>query len=243
MMYVTSAGGGYGIAAITRAAAAALMIIAAFTLGSSAQAQLLAQKAAKESKITKNAPNLLKPEKISWYKLCYDIPDAKDQKKKRKECATSDESYHPVTGQLALLALVKTDVKSKQDSFMVTVPLGAFIPTGAQARVDEEKPVPLRFVYCAQPCCVATMPSPKEVPGFIKKLQAGKELVVQYSDVRGQPRGLKIALKGFSSAYKGKSIKREKYIERAKSVETKVKARQKEFKKRIAEARKNEKKK
>jgi invasion protein IalB len=241
MMYVTSAGGGYGIAAIARTAAAALMIIAAFTLASSAQAQ----KAAKESKITKNAnaPKPLKPEKISWYKLCYDIPNAKDQTKKRQECATSDESYHPVTGQLALLALVKTDVESKQDSFMVTVPLGAFIPTGAQARVDKEKPVPLRFVYCAQPGCVATMPSPKEVPDFIKKLQSGKELIVQYSDVRGQPRGLKIALKGFTNAYKGKSIKREKYIERAKSIETKVKARQAELKKRFAEAQKNQKKK
>ena len=242
MMYVPSAGDRYGIATLAKRMAAALVVVGACGLGSSANAQQVAQKAAKESTAEKStAPQTLKPETIEWYKLCYDIPNPKDPKQKKQECATSNESYHPITGQLLLLALVKTDMDSKNESFMVTVPLGAFLPTGAQAKVDDDKPLPMRFVYCAQPGCVATLPTPKEVPDFIKKLQSGKELTVVYSDIRGQPRGLKIELKGFSGAHKGKSIDREKYIARAKEIEKAVRARQEELKKRIAEAQKKEK--
>jgi len=240
MMYVTPAGDGSYVAALAKRVVTALLFVAVCAFGSNANAQQVAQKAAKETTANKNAPAPIPPEAIKWYKLCYDIPDAKDPKKKKKECATSYEAYQPVTGQLLLLALIKTDVATKEESFMVTVPLGAFIPTGAQARVDEEKPVPLRFVYCAQPGCVATFPAKTEVPDFIKMLQSGKDLTVVYSDIRGQPRGLKIALKGFSGALKGKSIKREKYVERAKAIQKKVEARQTELRKRIAESQKKQ---
>jgi invasion protein IalB len=245
MMYVTPAGDGNNVAALTKRVVTALLFVAICAFGSSADAQQVAQKAAKETAATKNAPAAIPPEAIKWYKLCYDIPDPSDpkQQKKKKECATSYEAYQPVTGQLLLLALIKTDLATKEESFMVTVPLGAFIPTGAQARVDEDKPVPLRFVYCAQPGCVATFPSKKEVGDFVKKLQAGKDLTVVYSDIRGQPRGLKIELKGFSGAHKGKSIQREKYVELAKAIQKKVEARQTELRKRITEAQEKQKEK
>ena len=236
MKYVTPAGDAKGTFKLAHWIAVALIAVFAVSFGLSAHAQ----KAAKESRVTKKAPQVqqLKPEVIDWYKICYDRPDPKKPETKLKECITTYEAYHPLTAIPMAIVSVKSDAKSKVANLMVTVPLGTFIPSGSQLTVDENKPVPMRFVYCAQQGCIAQMPKPSEAPGIVKQFQAGKQLKVVFADVRGAPGGVLVDLKGFSKALKGKAIDQKQYVEKAKKIEGRVKVRQEEFKKRLAEAQK-----
>ncbi len=232
-----------GAAMLTVRLLAALALVAVFAIGWSADAQELAQKADKQTTAQKKPPPRLEPEHISWYKMCQEVPDRKDPKQKITSCATSFESYQPVTGQLLMLAQVNTFKKSNDSNLMITLPLLMFIPAGAQIKIDDDEPLPLRYVFCAPHGCIAQLAKPKDTNDVVKKLQSGKKLSVVSSLFDGRPWGVKIPLTGFTKSFRGKAINKKKLADRRNAVKKNIETRQKEWRERMTEAQKNQKEK
>jgi invasion protein IalB len=156
MMDARPTGHRKGMFVFATAAAAAFVFVALSSAAPEAIAQKVAQKADKQA--AQQQTKRLETEDIEWFKLCQDVPKREAPKEKRQECATSYEAYNPVTGQLLLMVQAKmVPGKADEDRFIVTVPIGLFLPAGAQARIDEDDPVKLTFVYCLVLGCVATL--------------------------------------------------------------------------------------
>ena len=227
-----------GIFVFAIAALAAFAFLALGLAAPEASAQQLAQKADKQPEQAQ--PKRLATEDIEWFKLCQDVPKREAPTEKRQECAISYEAYNPVTGQLLLMVQAKTvPGKADEDRFIVTVPIGLFIPAGAQARIDEDDPVKLTFVYCLAQGCVATMLKNEDHKAFLDKLQKGGKLTVLASTLQGQPYVSGIPLDGFTKAMKGKPMDVKAYQAKAKTVSEAIMKRRTELQKKIADAKKN----
>ena len=183
----------------------------------------------------------LKTEDIEWFKLCQDVPNRSAPDQKREECATSYEAYNPVTGQLLLMVQAKTvPGVDDQDRFIVTLPIGLFLPIGAQAKIDESEPVQLQFVYCLVQGCVATLAKNEDHKPFLDKLKKGGKLAVVASTLQGQPYVSGIPLEGFTKAMKGKPMEMKDYQKKAEKVRESVMARRAEIEKKRAEMKKQQ---
>lgn len=238
MMDARPMGYGKGMFVFAIAALAAFAFFAIGLAAPEAGAQQLAQKADKQAEQQKK-PARLQTEDIEWFKLCQDVPQRETPQEKRQECATSYEAYNPVTGQLLLMVQAKTvPGKAEEDRFIVTVPIGLFIPAGAQARVDEDEPVRLTFVYCLVQGCVATLLKNDAHKPFLDKLQKGGKLTVMASTLQGQPYVSGIPLDGFTKAMQGKPMDVKAYQARAKKVSETIMARRAEMQKKMADAKK-----
>jgi len=217
-------------------AVAALAAAVFLTFGLTAP-EVLAQKGDKQpaqqaQQGQQKPPPRLNTEDIEWFKLCQDVPKRKTPNEKRQECATSYEAYNPLTGQLLLMVQAKTvPGADNEDRFIVTLPIGLFLPIGAQAKIDESEPVQLQFVYCLPQGCVATLAKNEDHKPFLDKLKKGGKLAVVASTLQGQPYVSGIPLEGFTNAIKGKPIDMKAYKAKAKKVEGVIKARRAEFEK------------
>lgn len=241
MMDVRPTGHRKGMFVFAIAALAAFAFLALSPAAPEAGAQQLAQKADKQpAQQGQPQPQRLQTEDIEWFKLCQDVPKREAPQEKRQECATSYEAYNPVTGQLLLMVQAKTvPGQAEEDRFIVTVPIGLFIPAGAQARIDEDDPVRLTFVYCLVQGCVATLLKNDDHKPFLDKLQKGGKLTVMASTLQGQPYVSGIPLKGYTKAMKGNPMDVKAYQAKAKSVSEKIMKRRADLQKKIADAKKN----
>jgi invasion protein IalB len=238
MMDVRPTGHRKGMFVFAIAPLAALAFLALGLAAPEAGAQQLAQKADKQA--AQAQPKRLPTEDIEWFKLCQDVPKREAPKEKRQECATSYEAYNPVTGQLLLMVQAKTvPGQADEDRFIVTVPIGLFIPAGAQARIDEDDPVRLTFVYCLAQGCIATMLKNEDHKPFLDKLQKGGKLTVLASTLQGQAYVSGIPLDGFTKAIKGKPMDVKAYQAKAKKVSEAIMARRADLQKKMADAKKN----
>lgn len=241
MMDVSPTGHRRGTFVFAVAALAAFTFFAIGLMAPEAVAQQLAQKADKQpAQQAQQQPKRLKTEDIEWFKLCQDVPKREAPTEKRQECATSYEAYNPITGQLLLMVQAKTvPGVGDEDRFIVTVPNGLFIPAGAQARIDEEQPVKLSFVYCLVQGCVATLLKNGDHKPFLDKLQKGGKLTVMASTLQGQPYVSGIPLDGYTKAMKGKPMDVKAYKAKAKTVSDTIMKRRADLQKKITDAKKN----
>lgn len=189
-------------------------------------------------------------DKNAWIKICDDVkmqevPTEKDkadgkkpeEAKNKKICMTHHESLSARTGTPLVSAAVRNVEGHDKERFLVTVPLGMAIPAGVHVKVDEGKPIILKYSFCHVAGCVAEMPM---TPELLKEMQAGKKIVVATIAISGKPIGFPIPLNGFDKAYKGKPIDGEKYATARKAMMQEIRKRQIELaKKEQAELLKN----
>ena len=165
----------------------------------------------------------------AWVKLC----DKQKGEKKGNVCLTHHERFHPTTGQPLISAAIRKIDGQKQEVVMVMVPLGRLLPPGLILKVDEDKPVNLKYVFCTTVGCVAEIPASAEI---IAKFKKGKQLSIGTIDINQKRIGFRVSLTGFSNAYDGPPIDRKVYAKARKEMFQMIRARQIELVKRAKAA-------
>ena len=91
--------------------------------------------------------------------------------------------------------------KQKKVSIMTfALPLGTFLPTGAQLYFDDLKEANLRIDFCDQRGCFANLPINSDFEKKLKKLKAGSVVIVSVSD-KSKPIKIPFSGKGFTKAF------------------------------------------
>lgn len=164
--------------------------------------------------------------KNAWIKICDDVKIKEVKKEKasdKKICMTHHESLSAKTGTPLVSAAVRNVSGHKTERFLVTVPLGMAIPAGVHLKIDENKPLKMKYSFCHVAGCVAEI---QMTPDFLKQMKAGKKIVVATIGISGKPIGFPIPLNGFGKAYAGKPIDSQKYAKARKAMMLDIRKRQ-----------------
>lgn len=164
----------------------------------------------------------------SWFKLC----DSTKGENPRNICLTHHERIDSNTGMVLVSVAVRKIEGQEKENLMVMVPLGMAIPPGLQIRVDEQKPIPLNYSFCYAQGCTAEAEATDEI---VQKLKKGEKLVVAAINLKGRPVGFPVPLNGFTKAYEGEPVDKEKYNAARKQLMEKIRRRQQELAKKAAE--------
>lgn len=168
----------------------------------------------------------------AWVKLCE--PDGGADKK--RVCLVHHERIDGNTGIVVVSAAIRQIEGQEKQEIMVMVPLGMALPPGAFVRIDDGKPVPLRYTLCHVAGCTAEAEATKELIDALKK---GKQMVVAAVNIAGKPVGFPVPLTGFTKAYQGPPMDNDQYRAARKELLTQIRERQIELAKKAAEAAKN----
>lgn len=177
-------------------------------------------------------------DKNAWIKICDDVKlkevDAKETSEK-KICMTHHESLSARTGTPLVSAAVRNVSGHDKERFLVTVPLGMAIPAGVHVKIDEGKPLKLKYSFCHVAGCVAEI---EMTPELMKEMNKGQKIVIATIGISGKPIGFPIPLTGFGKAYAGKPIDSKKYADARKQMMLEIRKRQIEIAKK-AQAKKD----
>ena len=165
-------------------------------------------------------------QKNAWIKICDDVKIKEVKKEKasdKKICMTHHESLSARTGTPLVSAAVRNVSGHKTERFLVTVPLGMAIPAGVHIKIDENKPIKIKYSFCHVAGCVAETAM---TPDFLKQMKAGKKIVIATIGISGKPIGFPVPLNGFGKAYAGKPIDSKKYASARKAMMLDIRKRQ-----------------
>ena len=165
-------------------------------------------------------------EKNAWIKICDEVKLKEVKAKKassKKICMTHHESLSARTGTPLVSAAVRNVSGHKVERFLVTVPLGMAIPAGVHIKVDEGKPLKIKYSFCHVAGCVAET---QMTPDLMKQMKGGKKIVIATIGISGKPIGFPIPLNGFGKAYAGKPIDSKKYANARKAMMLDIRKRQ-----------------
>ncbi len=199
-----------------------------------------AQKPAPAAPAKEGAKKQSAKKESSWVKLCEDKPTVNEGLAKDvKICLTHHERLSAVNGMVLVSAAIRNVEGAKNEQLMVLVPLGVALPPGLQVRIDENKPIPLKFTFCHVGGCTAEAVATKEVVTQFKK---GQKMVVLAINNTGKTVGFPVPLKGFSKAYDGGPVDTAEYQKARRALMKLIQKRQIELAKKAAEAQKQKKK-
>ncbi|GAB4239569.1 MAG: invasion associated locus B family protein [Methyloligellaceae bacterium] len=185
----------------------ACVLAAATGLGAPASQ---AQQPQQPAQATAQKPKPAGETENAWVKLCEDKPiiTAGGIPSKRTVCLIHHERLSAVNGRVLVSTAIRTISGQDQKFLMVLVPLGVALPPGIQVRIDNEKPIPLKYTFCHIGGCTAETIATKEV---IEKFKKGNKIDVLAINNVGKTIGFPIPLKGFTKAYEGKPVDSKKY--------------------------------
>lgn len=151
----------------------------------------------------------------AWVKLCEKAPDItnKDKEKPAKidVCLTHHEHIDGRTGQVVVSAAIRQVMGQDKKALMVMVPLGMALPPGIQMKVDENKPVSLKYTLCHIAGCTAETEATEEIVGQMKN---GTKLVVAAINLAGQAIAFpEVPLSGFTKTLDGEPVDNTQYKE------------------------------
>ena len=171
------------------------------------------------------ADDAAKTNTSAWVKLC----EKQKGDKKGNVCLTHHERFHPTTGQPLVSAAIRKIDGQKQETVMVMVPLGRLLQSGLIMKVDEEKPIKLKYAFCTSVGCVAETPA---TPEILASLKEGSQLSIGTIDINQKRIGFRVSLTGFTTTYDGPPIDRKIYATARKEMFEQIRARQVELLKR-----------
>ena len=172
-----------------------------------------------------------------WEKVCEDVTATSGEKGKEKTgnyrvCLTKNERFDPQPGGLVRFSAAIREVSGQgKQYFMVSVPLGGFIPPGLQIIVYPEElwqrvqrrepvdnsrlvPIPVPYTQCYPGGCDAEL---EVTPQLLNALKSGSGLVI-YVIRDKSPVGYPVPLTGFSAALTGAAIDRKTYNKEQKEL-------------------------
>lgn len=169
-----------------------------------------------------------KQQQSAWVKLCEKAPDItnkdKDKEKKIDVCLTHHEHIDGRTGQVVVSAAIRQVQGQDKKALMVMVPLGMALPPGIQMKVDENKPISLKYTLCHIAGCTAETEATDEI---VNEMKNGKKLVVAAINLAGQAIAFpEVPLTGFTKTLAGKPVDNAQYKEARKRLMTQIRERQ-----------------
>jgi len=121
-------------------------------------------------------------------------------KSEKKRCVMQQQALVSNTGQ-RLMAVNVAKVNNKVKAVMsFTLPLGTFLPTGAQLYFDDLKEGNLRIDHCNQNGCYAVLPLSDEFIAKLKKLKQGSVVIATIAN-KSKPIKIPFSGKGFTKAF------------------------------------------
>lgn len=164
----------------------------------------------------------------AWVKLCEKAPDItnkdKDKEKKIDVCLTHHEHIDGRTGQVVVSAAIRQVQGQDKKALMVMVPLGMALPPGIQMKVDENKPISLKYTLCHIAGCTAETEATEEI---VKQMKGGTKLVVAAINIAGQPIAFPdVPLNGFTKTLDGEPVDNTQYKEARKRLMLQIRERQ-----------------
>jgi len=128
------------------------------------------------------------------------VVQCSEAKSQKKRCVMRQQALVSNTGQrLMALNVAKVDGKAKA-VMSFTLPLGTFLPTGAQLYFDDLKEGNLRIDYCNQKGCYAVLPLSDDFITKLKKLKQGSVVITTIAN-RKKPIKIPFSGKGFTKAF------------------------------------------
>lgn len=160
--------------------------------------------------IPKTQPDLGKRpnEETAWIKVC-----TTDEKTGNKQvCLVKHEGLDPKTGAILIAAAVRTIEGSDEQHLVVNVPTAytLVVPTGVQIKIDNGKPLQLKYSVCLATSCQVQQTLSKEMAEEMRK---GKQMFVAAMNVQQKTMAFPIPLKGFSRTFDGAPVNNAAYQE------------------------------
>ncbi len=220
-----------------RAAGIIFAVAATFALAGTGPSQAQQQQSKPPAQQQQAAPQAGSSEKKvdAWVKVCEPIPGGEN--KDKKVCLTHHERIDGNTGIVVVSAAIRQIEGQDKAAFLVTVPLGMVLPSGALVRVDEGKPLQLPYVFCHVGGCLAERDATPEIIDSLKK--GGKLGILVVNAASKKPLVYEIPLTGFTKAIQGAPVDSQKYRESRKQLLLAIRQRQIELAKKAADAANN----
>lgn len=135
----------------------------------------------------------------SWIKEC-----GQDPQSKKKLCITSQELRADTNQFIASIQLRKLDGDSKM-AVTAIVLTGQLIQPGLLIQVDQNKPVPLKYVICDPAVCYAQAEVDDTFTALMKK---GNKVAAITMNPQGKPMVFPFTLAGFKKTFEGEGLDR-----------------------------------
>ncbi len=134
-----------------------------------------------------------------WIKEC-----GQDPQSKKKLCITSQELRAETNQFIASLQLRKLEGDPKM-ALTAIVLTGQLIQPGLLIQVDQNKPVPLKYVICDPTVCYAQA----EIDdSFTNSLKKGNKVAAITMNPQGKPMVFPFGLSGFTKTFEGEGLDR-----------------------------------
>jgi invasion protein IalB len=175
-------------------------------------------------------------EETAWIKVC-----TTDEKTGNKQiCLVKHEGLDPKTGAILIAAAVRTIEGSDTQHLVVNVPTAytLVVPTGAQIKIDDGKPIQLQYSVCLPTNCQVQQVLSKEMAEQMRK---GKQMFVAAMNVQQKTMAFPIPLKGFSRTFDGAPVNNAAYQEARNQMLQASRQHQLELAKQAAEAKQQKK--
>ena len=172
-------------------------------------------------------------EETAWIKVC-----TTDEKTGNKQiCLVKHEGLDPKTGAILIAAALRTIEGSDTQHLVVNVPTAytLVVPTGAQIKIDDGKPIQLQYSVCLPTNCQVQQVLSKEMAEQMRKGK-GKQMFVAAMNVQQKTMAFPIPLKGFSRTFDGAPVNNAAYQEARNQMLQASRQHQLELAKQAAEA-------
>lgn len=165
-----------------------------------------------------------KEQQSAWVKLCEKAPDITNPEQKLDVCLTHHEHIDGRTGQVVVSAAIRQVQGQDKKALMVMVPLGMALPPGIQMKIDENKPISMKYTLCHIAGCTAEAEATDEI---VNQMKNGKKLVVAAINLAGQAIAFPdVPLGGFTATLEGEPVDNAQYKEARKRLMMSIRERQ-----------------
>jgi invasion protein IalB len=168
-----------------------------------------------------------KEQQSAWVKLCEKAPDISKPETPDAQldvCLTHHEHIDGRTGQVVVSAAIRQVQGQDKKALMVMVPLGMALPPGLQMKVDENKPISLKYTLCHIAGCTAEAEATDEI---VNQMKSGQKLVVAAINLAGQAIAFPdVPLAGFTPTLDGEPVDNAQYKEARKRLMLSIRERQ-----------------
>lgn len=129
---------------------------------------------------------------------------------------------------ITTLNLIESKGAVERRVFQIFVPTGRSLPQGIQIQVDGKRAAAVPYLHCRPQGCTAEVPLDDKLVDVFKK---GGRLDVATINFQGQQQAVPITLKGFTAAFDGPPVDRNKQRDRQLSLQEELKRKAEEKRK------------
>jgi len=136
----------------------------------------------------------------SWVKICKKDEETGD----KRACLVRYEGVDPKTGSIVITAAVRS-IEGQEQKLLVNIPTAysLVMPFGVQIKIDEGKPIQLRYAVCLPTNCQAEMDLSNEI---LNQMRQGKRMFVAAMNAQQKTIAFPLSLQGFAKTSDGAPV-------------------------------------